>query len=374
MPKFSEVIGQESVHRLLEGALERDRLPHAYIFHGSPGVGKTTTAFALAQRLNCLEATQGDPCGACSPCRKYERLQHPDLHWHFPMPASVKGGKRAEEIRKQLDERLEPGIFRFHFSTAASIAIGRDKDTRAGSVAELRHQAGMHSVEARTKVFVISEADRMTDAAANSLLKILEEPRPGNLLILCTSNPGALLDTILSRCQALRFRDLTEDEIVGLLQEKLAEPPSKKEAQLAAALAQGSLSRATGLVEEEVVEQRDRAVRFLNLLPDSPESHLAVADLVAMKDRVLIERLFDFGDLWLGDVLRVLAGSSVPLANRDAEDLVRKHARSLTIPEIKRRMAVLKEARRALRGNVYLPLILRDVIEKLHDRTAIPVG
>jgi DNA polymerase-3 subunit delta' len=366
MPTFAEIRGQESAHDLLRGAAARGRLPHAYLFHGAPGVGKTTTALALAQYINCDRPRGGDSCGTCPPCRKLARLKHPDLHWLFPMLSGLKGTKRADHIRKTSDERLEPGVFRFHFSQAASIAIGRDSDTRAGSIGELRHQAGMTGVEARVKTFVISEADRMTDAAANSLLKVLEEPPPDNLLVLCTSNPGAMLDTIMSRCQGLRFRDLSEDEIVELLVER--EGAGAGAARLAAALGQGSLTRAAALAAEDVVALRDQAVAVLSIPPDDPRSHEAVRELAATKDREVIHRLLDFGLLWQSDLLRVLTGSDVPPANRDREALLREQASGLDVAEVRRRVAAIDAARRAMAGNVYLPLVIRGLLEGLAGR------
>ncbi len=354
--------------------MSRGRIPHAYLFHGVKGVGKTTTAFALAQYLNCDARTEEDSCGQCPSCRKIAHLQHPDVHWIFPMAGSLKGDKRAEHIRKTTDLLLEPGIHGLSHPGAASIGIGRDTDSLAGSVGELRKQAGYAPVEARVKVFVVSEAERMTTEAANSLLKVLEEPPPDNLLVLTTQRPRELLDTIVSRCQLLRFRDLGEDEIIELITERVrlgatkkkeGDPPDPQAARLAAALARGSVTNAADLVAEDVVARRDEALGFLNLHPGDPRLHAAIKDLVRQKDRTIIARIIDFGLLWLGDLLRVATDSGIAPANRDLESQARAMAASMPVEEIRRRSRVLEEARAAMNGNVYLPLVLHGLANGL---------
>lgn len=401
MPRFADIRGQARALEQIQLALARDRLPHAYLFHGTRGVGKTETAFALAQVLDCERPEGGDACGECRSCRNLARLHHPDLHWIFPMPGSdkgkpLKGDRRAAHVQEVVAERLAPGIHGLSFPRAASIAIGRDEDSRVGSVGELRQQAGYAPVQARVKVFVVSEADRMTREAANSLLKVLEEPPPDNLLILTTSRPGDLPDTIVSRCQTVRFRDLSEEEIVDLVAERgLWKPPARRGQEwaraeiasgapaLAAALARGSLTRAVEFLEEEnVVARRDAALEFLELRSGDPNLAEAIRELEKSgsesrksepgQDRRVVERVLDFGLLWLADLLRAASGSDLPLANRDREAEVRALAARLTVADIHRMTGVLESARAALRGNVYRPLVLYPVVLGLEGMT--PAG
>jgi DNA polymerase-3 subunit delta' len=380
MPRFADIRGQNRAHDLLRRAAARERLPHAYLFHGTRGVGKTSTAFALAQFVNCGSPSETDACGACPSCLKYNRLHHPDFHWIFPMAGSeggvrLKGDARADHVKKTREERLTPGIHGLSYKGSASIAIGRDEDTVVGSVGELRREAGYAPVEARVKVFVITEAERMTQEASNSLLKVLEEPPPQNLLVLTTDRPSGLLDTIVSRCQSVRFRDLSEEEITALLLERVrilrdprkpktseSDPPAPEAAALAAALAGGSLTRAADLVTEDIVKARDQAVGFLGLPPGDPRIHETVAELSAGKDRRLLARLIEFGLLWQGDLLRAATGAPVSLANRDREAQVRRQSAATGIVEIRRRTRALEEAKRALEGNGFLPLVLYALV------------
>jgi DNA polymerase-3 subunit delta' len=388
MPRFADIQSQDRAHELLRFAAARNRLPHAYLFHGTKGVGKTSTAFALAQFLNCEAPTETDSCGDCRSCRRLARLAHPDLHWIFPMAGSeggkrLKGDQRAKHIQEKINERLSPGIHGLSFPRAASIAIGRDEDTRVGSVGELRREAGLMPIEARLKVFVVTEAERMTAEAANSLLKVLEEPPPQNLLILTTHRPRLLLDTIVSRCQHIRFADLSEETLFDLLMERtvwkfektdgkkkkewVRAAPEPTEARLAAALARGSATRAADLVEEGkgVVEDRDRALALLALSRGDPELYSEIDKLARAANRAEVGRVLDFGMLWLGDLLRARTGTSVPLANRDREEEVRSEAAGVPVEEIRRRAEVLARARRAMEGNAYMPLVLHEMMLEL---------
>ena len=397
MPRLAEITGQDAVHDRLRTSLRRGKLPHAYLFVGAPGVGKTSTALAFAQYVNCESPSETDACGECRSCKLYQKLQHPDLHWIFPMPGSERGQKwkgpeRARHVREVMDARLGPGIHALTYAGAVSIGIGRDEDSRLGSIGELRTQAGMAAVEAKVKTFVVTEADRMTREAANSLLKVLEEPPPGNLILLTTHRPGALPDTIASRCQTVRFRDLSEETIVSTLRARAGwtserprktknnpEPeaiwtqhaPDSQAASLAASLSGGSVSRAARLLEDDVIAQRARALEILALGPGTVDLYEAVERLDEQlaprgesegADRRAVERLIDFGLLWLADLLRVISGSNLPLANRDREAELRAQAARIDLAEIRRRVTLFEEAREALRGNVYRPLVVYPLV------------
>jgi len=404
MPRFADVLEQERVHELLRGAASRGRLPHAYLFHGSPGVGKTTTAFALAQYVNCLDPGPEEACGVCGSCFKFLHLNHPDLHWIFPMPGKIKGGKRVEEITAARAARSGKDIHRVEYPEAASIPIGRDSETRPGSVFELRHEAGMSASEGKFKVFVVSDADKMRQEAANSLLKVLEEPEPENLLVLCTSNPGAMLDTIVSRCQAVRFRDLTEETIRAQITARTGiDGPA---AALAAALAQGSLTRARSLIQYEIdlrdavekherakerakegkgkkkaldepdlpldlLAQRDLAVAFLEWPADSSELRAYIDHVGRSRNRSAVRRMIEMAQLWLADLLRVNTGADLPLANADRAKDLRKQAAGLDPRGIARRSRALEQARIAMEGNGYLPLVLHELALALRDDTLV---
>jgi len=151
----------------LRNSIVRNRLAHAYLFSGESHSGKKGVAKALARQLNCEQSGVLEPCGVCSSCKKIEKNNHPDVRWIFPNDES--GSIKIEDIRA------------------------------------LQAQMSLKPYEGRYKIHIIVDADTMTEAASNCLLKTLEEPQGDALLILTSSNTKMLLPTIISRCQVIKF-------------------------------------------------------------------------------------------------------------------------------------------------------------------------
>jgi DNA polymerase III subunit delta' len=241
---LDQIQGQERVLGLLRRALQRDRLAHAFVFAGPAGVGKRTTAFALARAILCPEAP-GSGCGSCIDCRLIAAGSHPDLF--------------REDLATAQAER----------ATATVISIEQVRRV-CGSLA-------MRPVRGANKVGIVDQAERLTDEAQNALLKTLEEPRGHATLILVTSNLDVLLPTIRSRCQRLSFAPLADDLVAELL---AAEGVAADVARRAAALAGGSLDRARELSSSEAWERgeelRDRLGQ-LDRLPIPERLDLAAA-------------------------------------------------------------------------------------------------
>jgi DNA polymerase III delta' subunit len=185
-------IGQDRVTDLLRRAIERERVPNAYLFSGPPGAPLLDTATALACALNCQRG-RGEACGECEQCSKIVQGFHPDV------VTLVREGAAnivpIESVRNQVIARI-----------------------------------GLPPHEAQTRVFIVEEATAMAPPAANALLKTLEEPPARTLFVLCTTAPEQLLPTIRSRCQRVRFAggapiadaDAARAERISQLGEELA--------------------------------------------------------------------------------------------------------------------------------------------------------
>jgi DNA polymerase-3 subunit delta' len=230
------LLGQPTAYQTLTRALLSGRVHHAYRFEGPAGVGKETAALLLAQALVCTEAP-GDGCERCSACRR-----------------AVTFAKEAPEVPGHPDVVLVGrGIY-------PSGLLGGAGEATGISVEQIRRivlpRVGMPPHEARNLVFLIRDADELTVAAANALLKTLEEPHSGVHFVLLTSRPAQLLDTILSRTLAVRFGALPEEALRTLL-EREGLPQDVLE------YAQGSLERARSLSDPS---SRDVRQNFLSAL------------------------------------------------------------------------------------------------------------
>ncbi len=204
------MIGQDHVTRLLSAAIDQDRLGHAYLFSGPRGVGKTTSARLLAMAVNC-SADSGKPCGECEDCRLVAQGSHPDV-----------------------------------------IELDAASNNSVDDIRDLREKVGLASMRGGMRVWILDEAHMLSRAAANALLKTLEEPPPRLVFILATTEPEKLPPTVLSRCQHYRFRRLADDEIRTKLERITATAGVEAEPDalsLVARSAEGAMRDAESLLE-----------------------------------------------------------------------------------------------------------------------------
>ncbi len=199
---FEAVIGHTMQGELLRRAIAADQLAHALLFTGLKGVGKHTLAGAAAQSVLCLAPNNGDACGECDSCRRFQRGRHPDYFTVEPVK----------------------------------------KDITIDQVRTVRSALRIGPVIGQSHVVVIRQAGSMNPYAANALLKTLEEPSGGNFLFLTAEDERELLPTIVSRCQRIRLNPLPEEEIAVNVRQR--ESVSESEAEAVARLSGGSYGRA----------------------------------------------------------------------------------------------------------------------------------
>ena len=243
--RLSDIFGQDDAIAWLRRAVESDRLPHGLMFAGPTGVGKATTARALAAGFLCGKPNGADACGACESCRVMAAGTHPDFH----------------EIVKE--------HIRYYDKTGKSKGISLSIDVVRP---ELIEPAGRKPAMGRGKAFVIEQADLMQPNAQNAMLKTLEEPAGRTLIVLLTDQPGALLPTIQSRCQLVQFASLDESLVRRELEKHKID---KKTAADAAALAGGSLGVALKWIEDGVIDPaRDLVAQVDAMLRGNPPDDL----------------------------------------------------------------------------------------------------
>jgi len=213
------LVGHRDLRRQLTDAITRDSLPSSLLFHGPRGVGKQRLALWLGQYLLCSGPADGPrPCGTCVNCRFAESLAHPDLRWFFPRPRAESDASASEvtdDLAEALSDRLKAGGLYAAPSGTEGIFVA--------SVRALVQLASQTPALARRKVYIVGDAERMVpqegaEFAANAFLKLLEEPPADTVIILTTSEPGALLPTIRSRVIAVRVPLLPERDVRELVE------------------------------------------------------------------------------------------------------------------------------------------------------------
>jgi DNA polymerase III subunit delta' len=238
---FSELTGNERVKDALKRMITSGRLPGALLFAGEEGVGKRLFALEVAKALNCRTPKNGEAGGVCSSCVRTARLNYPE--------------------REDADEWTQI-IWTDH--PDVGLVVAPKRVLRVEQMRQIEKEANFRPFEGRARVFLIDEADKLNDASANALLKVLEEPPRTSHLILITARPAMLLPTILSRCQMIRFSPLTPAEIeTHLTKNKLVDA---KTARLRARAAGGSIGRALSGDLVTFTSQRKAMLKVLSAL------------------------------------------------------------------------------------------------------------
>ncbi len=346
---WDSVRGQAGPVAYLKGAIAKGRVVSGYLFSGPEGVGKALTAAVFAAALNC-RVRPGEGCGECPDCRAVARGGHPDVH------------------------RLAPS------SKSRLIVIDQ--------IRELRRTVHLSARGDNWKVFLIEDADRMNSAAQNTFLKTLEEPPPRTILILITSRPAALLPTIRSRCQGIRFAGWPYSLIEPFLRDKLNLPPG--ECFVLHSISGGCPGRALRFHREGILEtrrevigplaeerpftavaaaklaetwldiaarpgkqlaaelQREAAEREGELDPRGRKEQEARDNaLVAAADQAGLDLIFQLIFSWIRDLFLCSAlGGRAPLINRDLEDRAAAAARRFPATQLRRMPSRVEESRR----------------------------
>ena len=213
--RFSDVLGHERSLNIIQAHLENSRFSGAYIFSGPEGIGKKMVAKIIAQQLNCT-GEAGRPCENCSSCLKTQKEQHPDLHIIQNGESQIK----IEDIR------------------------------------EILRQANFRPYEGNSKVFIIDNAHKLNSEAANSLLKVLEEPPKDVLIILVTHKPQNIIKTVLSRCKVIKFSPLIRAQLENVLAKDYA--LDRTAAHFLAYYAEGRLGLALRLKDTPLLQEKNK--------------------------------------------------------------------------------------------------------------------
>jgi DNA polymerase-3 subunit delta' len=334
--RFADIRDQSHATDTLRRAVAVGKVPHAYLFFGPEGVGKRLAARTLAMAL-CCDRGGPDPCGGCAHCRKIAADTHPDVRW-LGVPA---------------DKRRIP------------IEAVRDADRW---LAVRPHEAG-------SKILVVDPAEAMTDAAANAILKTLEEPRSGSFIVLLTAAASALLMTVRSRCQIVRFRPLAEATVAAILAEGGAEPGVAK---VAAALSGGSMTRAAQHLGEELDALLEIVVELLSAGAEkTPERALRAAEALR-GDREKTRAALELALAVLDEVLYAQSGAAAAdaggaLLARHAERLAPLFAENRPAAAVE--IAAVNRALTAMaRNNMNPQLAIEGVVMTARGQRGLGTG
>ncbi len=364
---WPRVLGQQRAKRTLISALNGGRLPHAYLFYGPEGVGKDAAAIELARVVQC-ESGGDEACDNCRSCEQMKRLHHPDVRLVCALPAGK--GEKSDDTALAKLSRDDVAAIHEEFGKKAlnpyhRISIARATIIKINSIREIRREAAMSAAGGKKKIFIISRADEMGEEAANTLLKTLEEPNPDTILILTTARRDALLPTILSRCQNVRFDQLTPEEIQTGLEERLG--IDKEHATIVSRLADGSFTKAVSLLETDIEEVRTNVLSFIrsSLGQNTLLQIKAVEDLAGTRDRTKVANFLSFMLVWFRDAMVLEKGGGI--INIDQENDIKRFLQNFPDADLACVIRDIEYAISLLRRNVYITLVLLQLLFQLRE-------
>ena len=329
---FHTIIGHRSTIDSLKTAAARQRLAHAYLFHGEETIGKRTTALCFAQALLCeLGPSEAglDACGACRSCHQIDVRTHPDYFLIEPDRELATPQIKIEQIR------------------------------------EIEQQLIYRPLVGERKICMIDEADRMTIGAANALLKTLEEPPDHSLFLLISSRPASLPATIRSRCQSLRFATPARTDVEAALILKREMRPA--DARFLAMLSEGRLGEALSTDLKTVRAQQQELIELVspNFLR-SITNVLNAAESLAKADRAA--ETLSWIARWIRDLVIVqVGGDRDQLLNVDEMSVLERDARHAHTDALLDLLREIEETQRQATRHLNLHMALENILLRLRD-------
>ena len=325
---WDSVLGHEQNKEFLQNFLQREARPHALLFCGAEGLGKKKLALEFAKTFLCLNGKGDDGCEACRLLNFADgNVSHPDFI---------------------LVERLP-----------------EKRDLSIEQMRELAKQAAFAPVLSKNKICIVEDADRLTEAAANSFLKLLEEPPAGWLIILLASSEDKLLTTILSRVVKLRFNPLAVADVKQLLLERGVDA---NVSEVLARISEGSVGTALNLNEQNALEYRQTALSFLETLPlEFPMNYVTDRTWVVKYERADAMLFVKLLQLLLRDMLFIKTGVTVNLYNCDVQENLTVLSGGWQPQGLKKALAATNDAYKALASSVGVKLVMENLAMKIDN-------
>jgi len=220
--QFSDVIGQEEVKERLIRSVKENRVSHALLFLGAEGSGSLPLSIAFAQFLVCENPGEDDSCGKCPACLKMKKLVHPDVTFSYPVTTreKVKNPKSVDFVTDWRKAVLHNPYLGYNEWISELDSENKQGNISVDESADILRRLNLKSVEAPYKIVIIWLAEKMNTAAANKLLKIIEEPPERTFFFLLSENYEQIIPTILSRTQLVKLKKISDEEMTKALIER----------------------------------------------------------------------------------------------------------------------------------------------------------
>ena len=325
--KFQDIIGQQHITGHLQNAIRMGKVSHAYIIQGEAGSGKKLLAATFAAALQCEEGGI-EPCGHCQSCKQAVSGNHPD-------------------IRRVIHEKATIGV----------------DDIRL----QLNNDIMVKPYSRPYKVYIIDEAEKMTEQAQNAMLKTIEEPPEYAVILLLTVNAKLLLPTILSRCILLNVRPVARQAVTGLLTERHG--IAGYMAEVAADFADGIPGKAIAYAQSgEFVSLKEDVLKVLRRLDSMPADELYKKVKEWAGRKAELPDILSLMNLWYRDVLvmKSTAGNGRPVFREEERELVNQ-AERMSYRWIEQCINAIELTRQRMSANVNLEVSLEMLLYTMKE-------
>ncbi len=354
MEYFNRIVVQERIKTLFNNSIANGRLAHAYLFYGGEGRGKEAFALFLAQALNCT-SQEHRPCGSCANCQRIAHFNHPDIKFLFPAPKNLKHEQAKQIIQTKIKNPY------------AALPLVGNKNISIDSIRELKEEAKFAAFEGGYRVIIITGAEYFSREAANSFLKLLEEPPEKFLIILISSTLHSVLDTIRSRCQPVYFPEFNDEQIEQIVaQYETVEQDLKPIIRMA----HYNLKRIFQMLHADYSEQKQWVLAFVRALAVENYFHInELLDSIQGKggQQTHLE-LLNLLNGWFTDALHLQLDEQYPrLINIDLQESLRKFSRSFPQMNVNQIIERIEKAYLAIEGNAHPMLTWLNLAIEIHD-------
>jgi DNA polymerase-3 subunit delta' len=368
---WNNIIGQESAVEKLKTAYKTGKSAHAYIFYGNAGTGKDAAAIEFAKLMNCLSPVNGDEaCDKCENCIKISQIKSEFFNFICALPAGKSDQADADTVEKlsasdfdlymdQIELKAADPYYHVTLPSANNIRISSIRDI----ISKIYLTAGKHN----TKVFLISEAEKMKTEASNALLKVLEEPPKKSLIILTTSKINSLPATVVGRCQKIGFAPLAKDEILEKIQSDIRKGNetvpecTNDEIELAARLSGGSYTRTVEFLQIGIKDIRNQAISYLisTVTGNTTELVNIVRNITTKNNKDKTKYFLFFLSSWFSDIMKIKFNQHEDdISNIDLKERLIKFNSNFSSEELYKIISKLEEAEKLIGQNVQLTTIL----------------
>ncbi|SKC49394.1 DNA polymerase III subunit [Ohtaekwangia koreensis] len=366
--KFADIPGLSDVKKLLIDAVKANHTAHAQLFVGAEGALNLPLALAYATYLHC-ENKGDDSCGTCAACSKNAKFIHPDTHFVFPL-SNVKNDKDEDRFKAEILKNWRAFLLEQPYGTLddwTNYYGGEDKlalISREES-REIIKTLSLKPFESPHKVMIIWQPELMHSAAANGILKILEEPPPKTYFILVTNAADRLLSTIISRTQIVTVPLLHDEEVQAQLIEK--NKVDARKAEKIAQLSEGNLNQAIKLIDSEEDDNTQRFIEWMRAcFKKSYGTLVTMADEYHSLDKLNQRNLISYSINMMRESLLNFSGAKDMNRTRGDElKFVQDFSKVLTLDKVEKSFKLLNDAIYHLERNGSAKMIFLDLSLKL---------